>query len=325
MSAPKKRTMTLTDAIDLLLTYLATGKAALTLRTYRNGLRAFAQFAGAESSAERITVEQVIAFAESLSAKSPATRANYLAAVNRLCRYLIENKYLAMDASEIMRLKTTIHDMKLRVAGLPHPASASAINALLQAAGETERVSDKVSEDDKRRAYLRQLRNIALVHALRSSGMRIGEAIALKRGDLHERAAVVIGKWSKSRMVYFDDAAWDAIQAYLRERHDGARGSALYTLPVFARHDRGAGSKAKSLTRWGVERLVQEWRTAAKIEEPLTPHSLRHAFATRLYEHTDDIALVQEALGHSSPVTTRIYARVSPKRVRDAHRAAFGN
>jgi site-specific recombinase XerD len=73
-----------------------------------------------------------------------------------------------------------------------------------------------------------------------------------------------------------------------------------------------------------VRLVFNELARAAGIEIAMTPHSLRHAFATRVLEATGDLAVVQDMLGHSSPATTRIYAKVSSKRMRDAHRAAFG-
>jgi site-specific recombinase XerD len=164
-----------------------------------------------------------------------------------------------------------------------------------------------------------------MLEALRASGMRVGELVRLKRDDLdyRTRSARVTGKGDKQRIVYFDDAAWRAIQAYLKMRNDGAKGRALYQLPLFARHDRRASDRVLPLTtdtvRWVFNQLARD----ANIEITMTPHSLRHAFATKILEATGDLALVQDMLGHSSPTTTRIYAKVSSKRMRDAHRTAF--
>jgi integrase/recombinase XerD len=149
--------------------------------------------------------------------------------------------------------------------------------------------------------------------------------VGLKRDDLDYRlhSARVTGKGDKQRIVYFDDAAWNAIQAYLKARNDGARGRALYQLPLFARHDRRVSNKTLPLTTDTVRLVFNALARAANIEIAMTPHSLRHAFATKVLEATGDLAVVQDMLGHSSPVTTRIYAKVSSKRMRDAHRTAF--
>ncbi|HEX7587584.1 MAG TPA: tyrosine-type recombinase/integrase, partial [Anaerolineae bacterium] len=172
---------------------------------------------------------------------------------------------------------------------------------------------------------LARLRNIAMLQALRASGMRVGELVGLKRDDLDHRlhTARVTGKGNKQRIVYFDDLAWNAIQAYLKARNDGARGRALYQLPLFARHDRRVSNKVVPLTTDTVRMVFNVLARDAGIEIAMTPHSLRHAFATKVLEATGDLAVVQDMLGHSSPVTTRIYAKVSNKKMREAHHSAF--
>jgi site-specific recombinase XerD len=165
-----------------------------------------------------------------------------------------------------------------------------------------------------------------MLEALRASGMRVGELVTLKRDDLDHRnhSARVTGKGDKQRIVYFDDQAWNAIQEYLKARNDGARGRALYQLPLFARHDRRASQQTLPLTTDSVRLVFNQLARAAEIEITLTPHSLRHAFATKVLEATGDLAVVQDMLGHASPATTRIYAKVSNKKMRQAHRQAFG-
>lgn len=141
--------------------------------------------------------------------------------------------------------------------------------------------------------------------------------------DYRAHTARVTGKGDKQRIVYFDDVAWQAIQGYLKVRADGAKGRALYQLPVFARHDRRAGTQVLPLTTDGVRMIFSQLARAAEIEVHMTPHSMRHAFATKILESTGDLAVVQDMLGHASPVTTRVYAKVSNKKIREAHRAAF--
>jgi site-specific recombinase XerD len=179
---------------------------------------------------------------------------------------------------------------------------------------------------DVERANLRRLRDVALLFALKTSGARVGELVKLTRGDLdaREKSAIVTGKGDKQRVVYFDDAAWSAIQAYLRERRDGKETRALYQLPLFAAHDRSASARLHTLSTQRVERIVTCCARRAGIETPLSPHSFRHAFATRVLEQTSDLAVVQDMLGHASPTTTRVYAKVSSRRMREAHRQTFG-
>jgi integrase/recombinase XerC len=203
---------------------------------------------------------------------------------------------------------------------LPKLPPEDAVLALLDAARQAK------SEPNRPRQELARLRNIAMLEALRSSGMRVGELVGLKRDNLDYRthSASVIGKGDKQRIVYFDQSAWKAIQVYLQARADGAKGRALYQLPLFARHDKGSGKRTMPLTTETVRKVFAQLAEAAGIEISMTPHSLRHSFATKMLEATGDLALVQDMLGHSSPATTRIYAKVSSKRMQEAHRAVFG-
>jgi len=97
-----------------------------------------------------------------------------------------------------------------------------------------------------------------------------------------------------------------------------------YELPLFARHDRAAGDRVLPISTNTVRRVFDDCLKLAGIEQPLTPHALRHTFATRAVEVTEDLAVVQDLPGHASPATTRVYTRVSSRRLRQAHREIFG-
>jgi site-specific recombinase XerD len=250
-----------------------------------------------------------------------ATLKTYLASISQFYAYLLREQLIDLPAAQIERMRQAYH--LYRKGGnrpLPKLPPEDAITALLNAARQ-------VPPQPKRpRLELARLRNIAMLEALRASGMRVGELVTLKRDDLDYRnhSARVTGKGDKQRIVYFDDQAWNAIQAYLKARNDGARGRALYQLPLFARHDRRASQQVLPLTTDSVRLVFNQLARAAEIEITLTPHSLRHAFATKVLEATGDLAVVQDMLGHASPATTRIYAKVSNKKMRQAHRQAFG-
>ena len=189
---------------------------------------------------------------------------------------------------------------------------------------------EDMAEGIKRRKMLIRLRDIAIVEALLSSGMRVGELVRLERGHLLydvKGAMVKYGKGGKDREVLFSDRAWTAIQSYLRARHDGTQGRALASLPVFSRHDRGAGDRVLPLSTRSVQNTFVELASRAGILERfhLTPHTLRHFFATEFLSETGDLALTQYALGHASPATTRIYAKTKREDYRRAHRRVFGS
>jgi len=164
-------------------------------------------------------------------------------------------------------------------------------------------------------------RNVALVVFLRSSGCRNAEATALVVGDFDftERSAIVTGKGSKQRRVYYDTAAVDALKAYWK-----ARGWASPTDPAFARHDKGVGTKHKRITTTTIRNVVRDVCAAAGIEKgKFTPHYFRHSFAITMLRETGNLALVQDLLGHSSPISTRVYAKIYPDELRDAHHKIY--
>jgi site-specific recombinase XerD len=158
--------------------------------------------------------------------------------------------------------------------------------------------------------------------------MRVSELVSLRRGDLdrEQLRAVVTGKGSKQRLVFFTDAAWRAIWTYLDARGDAISSRALANLPVFARHDRASARRTQPLTTQSVRDVV--WTLARQCdvgEVGLTPHRFRAWFATHLVAETGDLAAVQDLLGHESADTTRVYTKVAAQRLADVHRRAFGD
>ena len=126
--------------------------------------------------------------------------------------------------------------------------------------------------------------------------------------------------------MHFDQVAWLAIREYHLQRNAFLGKAAPLKAPVFARHDRRAMASPEllPLTTHMVRTLFRELSAQGHIEEWVHPHSLRHTFATQVYEATSDIAVVQKMLGHKHLETTKIYTEVSDKRVEDAYRKTFG-
>jgi site-specific recombinase XerD len=133
---------------------------------------------------------------------------------------------------------------------------------------------------------------------------------------------MVTGKGRKQRLVYFDDKAWGAVNHYLKVRADGAAGRSLASLPLFARHDRGAGSRVLPISTNTVRSAITQLGQMAGLDEAITPHLLRHRFATRVLSATHDLAATQDLLGHAAPTTTRIYAKLTDEDTAEAHRKA---
>ena len=321
--------LTIEEAIQNYLRDLAVGQSPQTVETYSQGLARLKEFlvhskhSPPTEAASSLTVDHALECAKWLSQERAITKSTlrtYLASISQFYSYLLRERLVDLSATDVERMRDAYAKYRRGYSRpLPKLPPEEAVHALLDAA---RRVKPELS---KPRLELARLRNIAMLEALRSSGMRVGELVGVKRDDLDYRqhTARVTGKGDKQRIVYFDDAAWDAIQIYLKERNDGARGRALYQLPLFARHDRRASNKVLPLTTDTVRLVFDALAREANIEITMTPHSLRHAFATKVLEATGDLAVVQDMLGHSSPATTRIYAKVSSKRMREAHRTAF--
>ncbi|MCS7220622.1 MAG: tyrosine-type recombinase/integrase [Anaerolineae bacterium] len=325
--------MTIDEALHRFLADLALGQSRKTVRTYAGALNRFCEYLSqiplspSTEPAARLTADHAIDFVHWLSGEhfrdhpmSKATLRTYLAALSRFYAYLIREKLASIPADEYERLRKAYHDFRRGgYRRLPRPAAPEIIQRLIQTARSIP------SRPDNRPYELRRLRNIAILESLRCTGARVGELVALRRGDLDYRnqSARVVGKGDRERIVYFDDAAWQAVQAYLNARQDSARGHTLHELPLFARHDRAAGRRVLPLSTNTVRQVFEDCLRLAGIEQPLTPHTLRHTFATLALEVTGDLAVVQDLLGHASPATTRVYAKVSARRLREAHRQIF--
>lgn len=158
-------------------------------------------------------------------------------------------------------------------------------------------------------------RDRAMLEFMYASGVRVGELITVRVRDLalDEGFATVFGKGSKERLVPVGGSAVQALGVYLRE--------------VRGRLDRGKGvgvvflnARGQPLTRMGVWKILKKHVKRAGLEKRVTPHTLRHTFATHLLEGGADLAAVQEMLGHVDISTTQIYTHVDREYLRDMHR-----
>jgi site-specific recombinase XerD len=344
--------MTIDEAIDRYLEYLRASRSVATADTYATGLNHLRTYLEEQGLPPHETAVDVLApgfvtdfitwlydylvdeVADGDERRvSESTKATYFAAVSGFLDYLVvETERLRLDGTAYDALRRTLarasrrksHD-KLPPDKLP---SKEVVAMLREEVWAPLDLPEDLAEGTKRRRRLSRLRDIAIVEALLSSGMRVGELVRLERGHLLydvKGALVKYGKGKKDREVLFSDRAWGAIQTYLRARGDGAQNRRLSRLPVFARHDRRAGSRVLPLSTRSVQNTFVDLASRAGILERfhLTPHTLRHYFATEFLSETGDLALTQYALGHSSPATTRIYAQTKREDYRRAHGRMF--
>lgn len=161
------------------------------------------------------------------------------------------------------------------------------------------------------------LRDIAILETLFSTGLRVSELKNLNRDqvDLQRREFMVRGKGSKPRIVFLSTKAADRIQDYLKTRDDNFA-------PLFVNNLKNTDilqPEKHRLTTVSIQALVRKYALKAGIIKKVTPHTLRHSYATELLMNGADIRSVQEMLGHSSITTTQIYTHITNKKLRDIH------
>lgn len=171
-----------------------------------------------------------------------------------------------------------------------------------------------LAPDPSNRLYWRDR---ALLEFAYASGVRVGELTGVKTRDvdLEEGFAIVFGKGSKERMVPLGGEAVHAVEVYLRELRPVLEGGRCRGEGVLFLNARGS-----ALSRMGVWKILKKHVERAGIDRRVTPHTLRHSFATHLLEGGADLASVQEMLGHADISTTQIYTHVDRDYLRDVHR-----
>jgi site-specific recombinase XerD len=167
---------------------------------------------------------------------------------------------------------------------------------------------------------LRGLRDKAILELLFSTGLRVSELCSLSQEDvdLSRDEFSVRGKGDKVRVVFLSDTARNAIKAYLKERKD-------FDDAMFVQYGKNSKkeevkNKELRLTTRSVQRIIKRYATIAGITRKVTPHVIRHSFATDLLSNGADLRSVQALLGHANIATTQIYTHVTDKHLRDIHK-----
>ena len=172
-------------------------------------------------------------------------------------------------------------------------------------------------------ASLSDLRDRAILETLFSTGLRVSELCSLNQDDIDLKRGEfsVRGKGSKLRLVFLSEEAKAAIASYLEKRQD-ADEALFIRVP---RNERFEKYEKLCLTPRSVQRIIKKYAiTAGVVGKKITPHSLRHSFATDLLRNGADIRSVQALLGHSSVTTTQIYTHVTDKQLREVHQKFHG-
>jgi integrase/recombinase XerD len=274
------------------LDYLAAerGLAANTLAAYRSDLVRLARFLGSRSL-ERTREEDLRRCLRQMrvEGRSPRSAARWVVAVRGFFSYLHAEGVLARDPSAHLEAPRTWRT-------LPKTLSPEEVERLLEAPDGTTP---------------RGLRDRAMIEVLYATGLRVSELLGLRLGDLHLDAGYVRcwGKGNKERVVPLGGEAEAKLQRYLAEARPlllrGRRTDVLFV------NHRGGG-----MSRQGFWKNLKCYATSSGITAPLSPHVVRHAFATHLLENGADLRSLQILLGHADISTTQIYTHVNRERLK---------
>ncbi len=275
--------------------WLEEGLSRNTLDAYRRDLTLFGQWlAGQGRSLAEANEADISGYFAERHAQTRATTANRrLTVFKRFFRWALRERLITADPT----LRLTAARQPLRV---PRTLSEAQVEALLNAPDSGTPLGQ---------------RDRAMLELMYASGLRVSELVSLKtfHVGLNEHVLRITGKGNKERLVPFGQVAAQALQTWLahgrRELLGGLQSDDLF---VTARGSR-AGS---AMTRTMFWQLVKKYALAADITAPLSPHTLRHAFATHLLNHGADLRAVQMLLGHADISTTTIYAHVARERLK---------
>lgn len=319
---------TIAQAVEKYVETVKLARREHTARSYRNALLAFLrvleenELPAEIASIRELTEDAVVWFAAALKDSAPATEQMYLAALRNFYEYLAAER---LSEINLPRLRLLIRQ-RARRPGLRLPQfPAEDIQRVLSFA---DALPERAFDDPKYR--LRALRDRAFLLTLADTGLRVHEACGLRRGDVdwNEGRAVIVGKGDKQAVVRFSTRALQALRDYLSLRAglDGASGRPLSSLPLFARHDKGAGKKIKPITTATGRNIVSERVKEAlgnETEGHITPHSFRHYFVTTVLRGSGNLKLAQELARHANIQVTQRYAHLSDNELDKGYHEIF--
>ncbi|CAM3987479.1 site-specific tyrosine recombinase XerD [Mesobacillus thioparans] len=238
---------------------------------------------------------QIVHFLKFLkdTGKSSKTLARHIASIRAFHHFLLREK--AVDHDPTVHIESPQHERSL-----PKVLSMEEVETLL----DSPKLTDPFGYRDK-----------AMLEMMYATGIRVSELIGLKLSDVHLTMGFVrcMGKGSKERIIPIGKTASDAIEEYLDKGRPKLASKKHKDDSLFLNHH------GKGLSRQGFWKILKRLTSEAGIEKELTPHTLRHSFATHLLENGADLRAVQEMLGHADISTTQIYTHVTKTRLKDVY------
>lgn len=303
----------ITDFLEYL--EIEKGRAIGSIKNYDHYLRIFAKFAKENDviSPDKIDLELIKKFRLDINKKiSKSTQNYYLIALRTFLKYLSRQNIKTLDSEKIELAKTEGRQITFL---------------------DNIELDEILSKPDLK--TIQGLRDKAILDLLFSTGLRVSEISALKKNDinLEKSEFSVKGKGGKIRVVFLDSEAKESITRYLESRHDKSDwlfisyGHSNNEMKIVNLPGRQASCKLtidSHMTPRSIQRMIKKYAVAAGITKDVTPHTMRHSFATDLLMNGADLRSVQTLLGHSSITTTQIYTHVTDQHLQDVHQAFHG-
>ena len=275
------------------------GLAGLTVESYSSdlkGLRAFLSRLDITDAA-RVDREHILQFLGTFDEEgfSQTTRARKISCIRGFFKFLAERRQVHVDVTELIESPRLSR-------GIPNYLEPDEVERLFEATAVLTPEG---------------VRNIAMLEVLYATGLRVSELVGLETGrcDLEIGCVTVMGKGSKERVVPMGLPAKRAVLTYLRSARsmllDGRHSKALFVTRL-----------GHQMTRQGFWKIVKKTALLAGIQKEISPHTLRHSFATHLVQNSADLRVVQEMLGHADISTTEIYTHVAARRLKELHAMA---
>jgi integrase/recombinase XerD len=278
--------------------WLEEGLSRNTLAAYRRDLELYARWLEGRGRSLLATEETDLnAYFAAKHASSRATTANRrLTVFKRYFRWALRERLIQADPT--LRLQAAKQPLRV-----PKTLSEAQVEALLAAPGEDTPLA---------------VRDRTMLELMYASGLRVSELVTLKTFNvsLSEHVLRVFGKGNKERLVPFGEVAGQWLQRYLQEARPALLGEKQTDDLFVTFRGTRAGEAMSRVMFW---MIVRKYAVAAGITAPLSPHTLRHAFATHLLNHGADLRAVQMLLGHADISTTTIYTHVARERLKALH------
>ncbi len=289
------------DRVEAFLAYAVAeeGLAASSVEAYYRDLREFATFVAARGAATpgEVTHAAITVYLLALRHRglAAATIKRRVAAIRAFYHFLLREELIE-------------HDPTVDLAAPRLPRRLPRVLTV-------EEVERLLAMPDPKRPE--GSRDRAMLEVMYASGLRVSEVIGLDLGDVDLRAELVrtVGKGNKERLVPMGSPAVMAVRTYLRQGRPAlARGRSSQALFL--------NRRGRRLTRQGCWKLLRGYARRARITKPLTPHVLRHSFATHLLDRGADLRAVQEMLGHATITSTQLYTHLTRDRLKEVYRRA---